>query len=327
MRILVLGGTRFVGRHIVGSALRQGHDVTVFHRGSSGPDLLPGPEHLLGDRRTQLDRLAGREWDATVDVCAYVPREVDELAAALDGRGGQHLYISTCSVYAKPPGPGLTEDAQLVELDDPTTEKVTNETYGGLKVLCERAAARAYGDDLLVIRPTYVVGPYDHTWRFSTWVRRIAAGGTVLCPGPADSPQQVIDGRDQGDFVVHLLERGGGGTYHTVSPAPPFSLGDLLEATASVVAPPGTKLHWVDGERLAAEGLDDSSFPFWAYGEDDGDRSAADPAAAIAAGLHVRPLAETVADTAEWVRANAAAAPAGMGLDPAREAELIGRLR
>jgi 2'-hydroxyisoflavone reductase len=325
MRILVVGGTRFVGRQIVESALADGHEVTVLHRGITGPDLFPGAEHLLGNRFTDLGLLAGREWDATIDVCAYFPRAVDELATALDGRGGQHVFISTVSVYAPPPGPGLTEDAQLAELDDPGTEVVTGETYGGLKVLCERAAARAYGSDLLVIRPTYVVGPHDYTWRFPAWVRRIAAGGEVLCPGPADIPMQVIDARDQADFVVHLLKEGRGGTFHTASPEPPFSLGDLLTATAEVVAPAGTSLTWVDPVFLAAEGLDDAAFPFWAPGEADFDVLAADPSAALAAGLRPRPLAETIADTAAWVREAADQAPPGRGLDPDREADLIRR--
>jgi 2'-hydroxyisoflavone reductase len=326
MRILVVGGTRFVGRHIVASALARGHEVTIFHRGSSGLGLFPEAEHVLGDRHHDLSLLAGRDFDATVDVCAYVPREVDELAAALGGRGGRHLFISTVSVYAPPPGPGLTEDAELVTLDDPTTETVTNTTYGGLKVLCEQAAARAYGPALLVIRPTYVVGPDDHTWRFPAWVRRIAAGGEVLCPGPADVPMQVIDARDQAEFALHLLElAGAGGTYHAASPRPPFSLGDLLEATAEVVAPPGTRLSWLDPDFLQAEGLDDQAFPFWAPGEPDGDVLAADPSAAYAAGLVIRPLAETIADTAAWVRENADQAPPGRGLDPAREADLLRR--
>lgn len=327
MRILVIGGTRFVGREIVESALTDGHEVTVFHRGVTGPDLFPGVEHLLGDRFADLGLLAGREWDATVDVCAYVPRAVNELATALGGHGGQHVFISTVSVYAPPPGPGLTEGAELIELEDPTTEVVTDRTYGGLKVLCERAASRAYGSELLIVRPTYVVGPNDYTWRFPAWVRRIAAGGEVLCPGPAGIPIQVIDARDQADFVVHLLRQGRGGTFHTASPKPPFSLGDLLEATVEVVAPAGTTLTWIDPEFLAAEELDDSAFPFWAPGEPDFDVLAADPSAALAAGLRPRPLAETIADTAGWVRDNAEHAPPGRGLDPDREADLLRRGR
>jgi 2'-hydroxyisoflavone reductase len=327
MRILVVGGTRFVGRHIVESALAAGHEVTVFHRGTSGSDLFPSAEHVLGDRNADLGRLAGRDWDATIDVCAYVPREVDELAAALDGHGGQHLFISTVSVYAPPPGPGLTEDAELATLDDPTTETVTDQTYGGLKVLCEQAAAGAYGTGLLIVRPTYVIGPADRTWRFPAWVRRIAAGGEVACPGPASVPMQVIDARDQADFVVHLLEQGRGGTFHTASPRPPFSLGDLLDATVEAVAPAGTSLAWLDPDFLVAEGLDDEAFPFWAPGEDDLDVLAADPSAAYAAGLTPRPLADTIKDTAAWVRDAAGQEPPGRGLAPDREADLIKRGR
>lgn len=327
MRILVMGGTRFVGRQIVESALREGHDVTVFHRGSTGPDLFGETEHIFGDRFTDLALLAGRTWDATVDVCAYFPRAVDELAGALGGRGGQHLFISTVSVYAPPPGPGLAEDAELASLDDPTTETVTGATYGGLKVLCEQAAARAYGPDLLILRPTYVVGPHDYTWRFPAWVRRIAAGGEVLCPGPAAIPIQVIDARDLADYAVHLLQQGRGGTFHTVSPRPPFSFGDLLSATVDVVAPAGTELVWVDPDFLAAEGLDDQALPFWAPGEADFDVLAADPSAAYAAGLTARPLAQTIADTADWVRLAADTAPPDRGLDPDREADLIRRGR
>jgi len=327
MRILIVGGTRFVGRQIVESAVREGHEVTVFHRGTTGQELFPGTEHIFGDRFADLGLLAGREWDATVDVCAYFPRAVDELASALDGRGGQHLFISTVSVYAPPPGPGLTEDAELARLDDPATETVTGATYGGLKVLCEQAAARAYGPDLLVLRPTYVVGPHDYTWRFPAWVRRIAAGGQVLCPGPADTAMQVIDARDQADFAIHLLKQGRGGTFHTASPRPPFSLGDLLSATMEVVAPAGTELVWVDPDFLVAEGLDDQAFPFWEPGATDVDVMAIDPSAAYAAGLSPRPLTQTVADTAAWVRVAADTAPAGRGLDPVREADLIRRGR
>ena len=326
MRILVVGGTRFVGRSIVESALARGHEVTVFHRGTT-TSPFDAAEHILGDRLVDLGALAGREWDATVDVCAYFPRAVDELAAALGGRGGQHMLISTVSVYAPPPGPGLTEDAELVGLDDPATEVVTDRSYGGLKVLCEQAAARAYGQDLLVLRPTYVVGPHDYTWRFPGWIRRLTAGGQVLCPGPADIPMQVIDARDQADFAVALLHKGRGGTFHTASPRPPFSLGDLLEATAAVVAPTGTRLVWADPDLLVAEGLTDQAFPFWAPGEADFNVLAADPSAAYAAGLAPRPLAQTIADTAAWVRAAADTAPPGRGLDPDRETELIRRSR
>jgi 2'-hydroxyisoflavone reductase len=326
MRILVVGGTRFVGRHVVAEALAAGHEVTLFHRGTSDADPFPEAAHVHGDRNRDLALLADAgPWDATVDVCAYLPRQVTALAEVTGGAGGpggRQVYVSTVSVYAPPDGPGITESARLHEPAGPEVDEVTGETYGPLKVACELAARAAYGDDLVVLRPTYVVGPDDYTWRFPWWVRRIAAGGHVLCPGPYESPVQVIDVRDQARFAVGLLERGTAGSFHTVSPPPPFGFGDLLEEVAARVAPPGTRLGWVDSEPLLAAGLPESALPLWHWGEPDVWAGAADPAAAVAAGLAVRPLAQTVDDTWEWVRASGDPPP-GTGLSPEREAELL----
>jgi 2'-hydroxyisoflavone reductase len=323
MEILVVGGTRFVGRHVVSAALERGHRVTLLHRGTAAGDPFPNARHLHADRDGDLGDLASAgPWDATVDVCAYLPRQVEHLAAALGGRGGQHLYVSTVSVYAPPDGPGLTEDGPLLPPAPPDVDTVTNDTYGPLKVACELAARAAYGDDLLVVRPTYVVGPDDYTWRFPWWVWRIGQGGEVLCPGPPDAPAQVIDVRDQATFVVDLLEKGAGGTYHTVSPAPPFSFGDLLESVAREVAPAGTTLTWVDEDRLLGAGLPEPALPLWHWGEPEIWTSAADPSRAEAAGLSVRPLAETVRDTRAWVD-EAGPPPDRVGLAPDRERELL----
>ena len=181
MRLLIIGGTQFVGRHIAEIALERGHQVTVFHRGKTNADAVPDAEHILGDRDSDLENLGDGHWDATIDVCAYVPRQVDELAEALGERGGKHVFISTVSVYAEPAPPDNDEDAPLAALSDPTTEVVDGETYGGLKVLCEGAVSEHY-TDAIVIRPTYVVGPHDYTHRFTYWVMRIADGGRVVAP-------------------------------------------------------------------------------------------------------------------------------------------------
>jgi 2'-hydroxyisoflavone reductase len=324
MRILALGGTRFVGRHVAEAALARGHDVTVLHRGKTGSGLFPAAEHLLADRDADLSVLAGRHFDATLDFCAYVPGQVDALAAALDGRGGQHLFVSTVSVYAPPDGPGMTESAPLHEPAPADVTEVTDQTYGPLKVACEQAAARHHGDGLLIIRPTYVVGPDDYTWRFPYWVWRMAGGGRVLCPGPADAPMQVIDARDQATFMLDLLDRSTAGVFHTVSPSPPFSFGDMLEAIAARVAPPGTTLEWLDEQLLLDSGLPESSLPLWSWGESDWWAGAADPSAAYAAGLTPRPLAQTVDSTLDWVRTTDGPRP-GTGLSPAQEAELLAR--
>ena len=335
MRILVVGGTKFVGRHLVEAALQRGHEVTVLHRGISGADLFGPAEHLLADRDGDLSVLADRSFDATVDVCAYRPGQVASLAAALGagagnagvGRGGRHLFVSTVSVYAPPDGPGFTESALLLPAAGPDVYEVTDATYGPLKVACERLARDVYGPGLLIVRPTYVVGPHDHTWRFPSWVRRIAAGGRVLCPGPQDAPMQIIDARDQGAFMVRLLERADSppdGTFHAASPAPPFSFGDLLEAVAAQVAPAGTTLEWLDEELLLATGLPERALPLWGWGGQDGWALAADPAAALAAGLAPRPLAQTVQEIAAWVR-QSGPPPAGTGLTPEQEAALLSR--
>ena len=323
MRILIIGGTRFVGRAIAETALARGHDVTLLHRGSTDLPSLREAEHLRLDRDTDLSALTDRSFDATVDVCAYLPRQVSSLAEALDDRGGHHVLISTMSVYADTDRPGLTEDAPLVSTPDPSTEQVTGETYGGLKVLCEQEATRAYGEDrLTLIRPTYVIGPHDPTGRFTWWVRRIARGGEVLAPGPYDAPMQVIDARDSAQWTVDLTEAGRAGVFNSVSPAPPFGFGDLLEATARAVGPSGTRLTWVDGAWLAAAGETYSSLPLWTEGTPEW-TLAADPTRSFAAGLSPRPLAETIGDTWDWIRREQPPLVSNWGISEAREAELL----
>jgi 2'-hydroxyisoflavone reductase len=322
MRILVVGGTRFVGRHVVETALGRGHQVSLLHRGRTGPELFPEADHLVADRDGDLSLLDGLGFDATVDVCAYRPTQVEHLADALGGRGGQHLFVSTVSAYVPPTGPGITEDAELHTPPGAEVTEVTDDTYGPLKVACEREAAARYGDTLLVIRPTYVVGPHDYTWRFPYWVQRIAAGGRVLCPGDPKAPQQVIDARDQAAFMVDLLEKGAGGTFHTVSPAPPYGFGDLLDGVASTVAPPGTTLEWVDSSTLLDAGLDDSALPLWDTTGVDWWAGACDPSRAYAAGLAPRPLPDTVRDTLAWIATSRR--PDHVGVAPDVERGLVG---
>ena len=327
MRILIIGGTRFVGRHIAQAAADAGHDLTLFHRGKTGAGLFPDARHVLGDRNDDLAGLRAGEWDATVDVSAYRPRQVRNLAAALDGRGGRHQYISTMSVYQPPLPPNFAEDARLVELADPDIEEVTAQTYGGLKVLCERAAMDAYGPVTTVIRPTYVIGPYDYSGRFTWWVNRVARGGEVLAPGDPSDPIQVIDARDMGTWAVDLLERKASGTFNAVSPPPPYGFGDLLEAVAAEVAPAGTTLTWVDSDFLDATGETDSSLPMWPRGDEFTDINAASPAAAYASGLSPRPLRQSTRELYELERQSPTRIPDGVGLAPEREAELLTQWR
>ena len=318
MRILIIGGTRFVGRHITQAALAAGHEVSLVHRGQTGAGLFPEAEHLLADRNGDLGVLKGRVWDATIDVSAYRPRQVTQLAEALDGNGGQYVYISSVSVYAPPAVPGYGEDSPVLRFPEgPVPEEITAQTYGPLKVLCEDEAVARFGAGTLVIRPTYVIGPHDHSGRFTYWVQRIARGGEVLAPGRADAAVQTIDARDQAAFIVGAVEAGRSGVFHTVGPSMAFR--EMLERIAAVVAPAGTRLTWVEPEFLLAAGQDDGTLPLWYAGnEDDAMVQTADPAAAVAAGLVLRPLEDTVRDLA--------GEPEAVGfLTAAEEARLLAR--
>lgn len=321
MRILLIGGTRFIGRHVVESALAQGHDVTIFHRGHTGADLFPDVERRIGDRDSDLSALTDGSWDATVDTCAYFPRQVHELADTLGDRAGHYQIVSSVSAYADGVTRGFREDAALAQLDDPTVEKVTDESYGGLKVLCERVAVERFGPRSVIVRPTYVVGPDDYSWRFPWWVVRIARGGVVLAPGPADAPAQVIDVRDMAAWMVGLLERGESGAFHAAGPSTTFTWGDQLKAIVNSVAPEGTTLTWVDQQFVLDAGLAESALPLWSGADPDPLMMTADSAAALATGLVIRPLADTIRDTLAWTRT--VEQPADQGLAPTAEADLL----
>jgi nucleoside-diphosphate-sugar epimerase len=323
MHILLVGGTRFVGRAMTEAALLRGHEVTLLHRGMTDDPAFLETEQLRANRDGDLGVLAGRHFDATIDVCAYVPRQVNALAEALGDRGGHHVFVSTMSVYADTNRPNRDEDFPLQQLDDPTTEEITDETYGALKVLCEQEAKNRYGaDNLTVVRPTYVIGPHDHTGRFTWWVRRIARGGEVLAPGPADSPMQVIDARDQGDWTIRLAEKHQSGYYNSVSPTPPFGFGDLLDATVRAVGPDDTTLTWADPGWLKEQGETYQSLPLWTEGTVEL-TLAADPARALASGLSPRPLAQTVSDTWQWIQDEQPALVPGWGITEDREHALL----
>ncbi len=203
-------------------------------------------------------------------------------------------------------------------------EEITDETYGGLKVAGERAAVELFGaSQTTVVRPTYVVGPHDYSYRFTWWVERIARGGTVLAPGGEDDPIQVIDARDMGSWIVSLAERSVAGIFHAVSPPPPFGFGDLLEAIAAEVAPEGTRLTWVDPDFLVEFGETAETIPLWPGGDSERDINTADPSRAYAAGLSPRPIRQTIADVHAAELAAGGSLREGVGLTPEREAELL----
>ena len=249
MKLLFIGGTSFVGRHTVEAAVAAAHDVTVFHRGRTNDDLLAGSiSHRHGDRNADYGALDDDTvWDAVVDVCAYVPRHVHQLADALAGRCGHYVHISSISAYDEAvitPG----EDSPLAaDLADPTIEEVTDETYGPLKAMCERAAAQRFGEDRTsIIRPTYVAGPHDPTDRFTYWARRMARGGDVAIVSPG-APLQVVDARDLGAFIVRCADREAAGAFDGVGPWAP------LEQFLTVISPDGAGGRFVEVDGAAME--------------------------------------------------------------------------
>ncbi|AWN22073.1 NAD-dependent epimerase [Deinococcus irradiatisoli] len=315
MDILVLGGTRFVGRHLVLALLERGHRVSVFTRGKSGDDLPAEVERLQGDRDGDLGALQGRRWDACADVSGYVPRVVRQSAALLEGAVRRYLFVSTVSVYADGQTEPITEDRALATLSDPASENVA-EDYGALKVACERAVQEIYGERATIVRPGLVAGPYDPTGRFTHWALRAAQGGVALAPGDGQDVTQVIDARDLGAFMAHLLEDDIGGTFNAVGEPHTFSA--FLDEVASGV---GTRPEWRwlsldDQQRLSAEGV----WPVYAPREP---ILNVQPERARAAGLQLRPLADTARDTLEWARTSGAG---GAGPDREKEAGWLAQL-
>ena len=300
MKILVIGGTSFVGRAIVNAGLAAGHDMTVLNRGQTPTDLPSSVTRLVGDRHGDMSALRDHTFDATIDAIAYQRRDVESLAEALGGRGGHYLQISSVSAYQEPATTRADESTPLLELrdTDPNAE-VGFGTYGVLKAECERTALRLFGDASAIVRPTYVIGSHDKTMRFPYWVHRIKQGGTIAFPGPRESALQWIDARDLGEFVIHLSASQFAGAVHACTPAGGLAFGDLLEEIARCVAPSGTTLVEIEPSRLEGSPLA-GKFPLWSGGFSP-NVLALDNASALSLGLSTRPLADSIADTEAWL--------------------------
>ena len=322
MKILIIGGTRFVGRHLVEAALARGLTLTLFNRGQSNPALFPQVEHITGNRTSDLALLRDRSWDVVIDTCGYVPRIVHESAQALVGAIERYVFISSVSVYAEDNPRGMDEDAPLARLKDATVEEVTGETYGGLKVLCEQAVQQVYADRALMIRPGLIVGPHDPTDRFTYWPWRIAQGGAVLAPGNPDQPQQIIDVRDLATWMITLVESQRAGIFNAVGPDYPLTMRHMLE-TCVTVCNPQAQLTWLSEEFLLHAGAQPwSEIPVW-MPEKESNLDTVSHARALAVGLKFRPLAEIIRDTLDWARTRPSDHAWRAGLTREREAELL----
>jgi 2'-hydroxyisoflavone reductase len=300
MRILIVGGTSFVGRAIAFAALDAGHDVTVINRGQTESDLPASVTRLVGDRQGDMSALDGLTFDATVDAIAYRPVDVEVLAEALGDRGGHHIQISSISAYDSPALSGATEETAELWSDAPTEPDapITGESYGPLKAACERAATEHFGDQLTFVRPTYVIGSHDATMRFPYWVTRIQRGGNVAVAGPRDNALQYIDARDLGEFVVTLADKTTLGAFHVCGPYPAPTFFGVMQGIAEHVGPTETKLVEVPARHISSHHLD-SRFPLWS-GTQNETVMDLDPAKALAAGLTLRSLEESVDDVVAW---------------------------
>ena len=330
MKLLVIGGSRFLGRHLVDAALDRGDHVTLFNRGRAAParaDVV----HLVGDRKGELAPLQRGSWDAVVDTCGYVRRDVARMADCLRGRVGRYAFVSSVSAYASSASTN-PEGSALATIADPDTEVVDGETYGALKALCEAEVVRVFGDAALLLRPGLIVGPHDPTQRFTWWPTRLARaadGETVLAPGRPDDALQCIDARDLAAFTLRCLDAGEHGAFNAVSADGLWTMGGLLN-TCAAVAGVSVNFAWADIAALQAQGVEpwsDLPLAVPADAEHAGFMHT-DTRRAIAAGLVTRPLADTVADTLAW---HASLPPAQQaftlaGLSPEREAAALAAL-
>jgi 2'-hydroxyisoflavone reductase len=317
VRLLVLGGTKFLGRAAVESALARGHEVTLFNRGETNPELFPEAEKLRGNRTADLSALEGREWDAVLDPSGYIPSVVRASAEALADSTAHYLFVSSVSVYASLTAP-VDEESPVAELGDLPDDKLTDDysNYGALKALCEQAVADVFDEQQASVRPGLIAGANDPTGRFTYWPHRVARGGRVVAPAPPEGQVQFIDAKDLGAWLVDLSERQVGGVYNATHPG--RSWRETLE-TCREVSGSDASFEWVSAELLDEHEVGEwMELPLWISDPDAAAMHETDVSRAVAAGLTFRPLEETVRDALEH-----AATVEGVGLTPEREAELL----
>jgi 2'-hydroxyisoflavone reductase len=300
LRVLILGGTGFIGPHTIAALGRGGHQVTLFNNDKESAKKFPEVESLFGDRDGKIEVLNGRNWDVVIDNSGYVPRLVKLTADALKDRVGHYIFISSISAYADLTKPGIDEEYPLATLKDSSVEKITDETYGPLKAACENVVRAAYGSRYTVIRPTYIVGPGDPTDRFTYWPVRASQGGEMLAPGTSGDPAQFIDVRDLAEFIAACAEHRYVGNFNLCNPPRSVSMGQLLDSSRKISGA-DTKVVWVDEKFIDAQQFKGNEIPIWSptQGEYAG-AALVESARAEAKGLKFRPLDVTVSDTLAW---------------------------
>ena len=325
MKILVLGGTAFLGRALVDAALVSGHELTLFNRGKTNAELYPDVEKLHGDRATDFLILKNRKWDVVIDTCGYVPRIVNMSAQALLKSVEHYVFVSTLSVYSDLRQTDIDEDAPVGVLADEQIEEINSETYGPLKVLCEHAVESVFPGRSLIIRPGLIVGPYDPSDRFTYWVNRVARGGDIVSPGRPKRVIQFIDVRDLAEWMIRMAEEKRTGIWNADGPtAGTYSMGDLLD-TCVQVCNENAHLVWIDDSFLQAQNVGEwMEMPLW-LAENNPDKRGSfsfSTHKARKTGLCFRSVTDTVRDTLAWNQRR----PEHTwrtGLDAVREADLL----
>ena len=330
LKILVLGGTAFLGPEFVTLAVARGHTVTLFNRGKTQPGLFPDLEKLHGDRNGDVSALRGRTFDAVLDTSAYVPSHVRRIREVLGETVAHYTLVSTISVY---PSLGqsrdvIDEDSPLGKMDDPTSEKVSDGSYGPLKALCEKAAEAAWPGKVANVRPGLIVGPGDPTDRFTYWPARVARGGEVLAPGDGNDEAQCIDVRDLAAFLVRVTEEHTVGVYNAVGFEGRVSFAELLHGAKCALRHDVT-FTWVPAAFLEKQQVAAwQNLPLWLPPDGNGHVK---NERAIAKGLAFRPVARTLADTWAWVRESHREVAWGTGKAPglseAKEAAVLAAYR
>lgn len=327
VNVLIIGGTRFLGRHIVDELLRRGHTPTLFNTGNHRDGAPSSVEQIHGDRSRDLARIGDRQWDCVIDTCGFLPAQAEISCRYFDGRTKQYVFVSSVSAIdltqANP-----TEDTRVLTMPEGASRtQMVPETYGALKALCERIVVSRFRSGALIVRPGLIVGPYDPTDRFTYWPMRVARGGRILAPAGPEYPVQFIDARDLAAWIVLQTERRRGGTFNLTGPPGRVTLGDVLQTSARV-ANTQPEILWADEAFLERHDVGEwIDLPLWISQKSSlPGMSSLNVTRAIGAGLKIRPLEHTIRDTWRWAAGRAKNYAWRAGLTPEREAELLQKI-